>query len=203
MPEHSQRVVHRELPAQDVHIGPPHPTHRNRDQDFARTQRTQRAALHAQFIAAIPDGTGLLSRNRDDRRHATIVQSGVLERKMSEEHGLSARLADDLDRHGLSARLADDLDRHFEQLVRMFQDRLYGFALRLTGSPQDAEESVQDAFVRAYHALERYPHEQRQTLQLKPWLYRNTLNVVRNRVRRPVLSAVTVDGLVGDRLMDD
>jgi len=105
--------------------------------------------------------------------------------------------------HGLSARLADDLDRHFEQLVRMFQDRLYGFALRLTGSPQDAEESVQDAFVRAYHALERYPHEQRQTLQLKPWLYRITLNVVRNRVRRPVLSAVTVDGLVGDRLMDD
>jgi len=104
---------------------------------------------------------------------------------------------------GLSARLADDLDGHFEQVVRLFQDRLYGFALRLTGSPQDAEESAQDAFVRAYHALERYPREQRQTLQLKPWLYRITLNVVRNRVRRPVLSSVTVDGYISDRLADD
>jgi len=118
------------------------------------------------------------------------VQSGVFERKMSEEQGLSARLA-------------DDLDAHFEQLVRTFQDRLYGFALRLTGSPQDAEESAQDAFVRAYRALERYPREQRQTLQLKPWLYRITLNVVRNRVRRPTLSAVSVDGVISDRLADD
>ena len=37
--------------------------------------------------------------------------------------------------------------------------------------------------------------EQRRTLLLKPWLYRITLNVVRNRVRRPTLKvAVDVDG---------
>ncbi|HET6318956.1 MAG TPA: sigma factor, partial [Chloroflexota bacterium] len=103
------------------------------------------------------------------------------------------------DEHGLSARLADDLDGHFEQLVRTFQDRLFGFALRLTNSRQDAEESVQDAFVRAYRALEGYPREQRQTLHLKAWLYRITLNVVRNRVRRPVLNAIYVDGVLSDR----
>ena len=54
-----------------------------------------------------------------------------------------------IDEHSLAGRLAVDLDAHFEDLVRTFQDRLYGFALRLTGSPQDAEESVQDTFVRA------------------------------------------------------
>jgi len=103
----------------------------------------------------------------------------------------------------LAARLATDLDAHFEQLVRHFQDRLYGFALRLTRSPQDAEETIQDTFVRAYRALERYPSEQCRTLQLRPWLYRITLNVVRNRVRRPTLSLVPVDGEVGDRLPGD
>jgi RNA polymerase sigma-70 factor (ECF subfamily) len=107
------------------------------------------------------------------------------------------------DEEGLPALLAADLDAHFERVVRVFQDRLYGFALRLTRSPQDAEESIQDTFVRAYRALERYSTEQRGTLLLKPWLYRITLNVVRNRVRRPSLKLVQVDGEVTDRLAAD
>jgi RNA polymerase sigma-70 factor (ECF subfamily) len=114
----------------------------------------------------------------------------VFQEKMTEEEGLAAALA-------------DDLDAHFEHVVRVFQDRLYGFALRLTRNPQDAEESAQDAFVRAYRALENYGTEQRRTLLLKPWLYRITLNVVRNRVRRPSLNLVSVDGQVADRLVDD
>jgi RNA polymerase sigma-70 factor (ECF subfamily) len=100
----------------------------------------------------------------------------------------------------LARALADDLDGRFPDLVRAYQDRLYGFALRLLHNPQDAEESVQDALVRAYRALEGYPVERRRTMWLRPWLYRITLNVVRNRVRRPVLQAVSVDGVVGDSL---
>jgi RNA polymerase sigma-70 factor, ECF subfamily len=93
----------------------------------------------------------------------------------------------------LSGRLAIDLDGHFEELVRVFQDRLYGFALRLTGSPQDAEESTQDTFVRAYRALQRYPADRVESLKLKAWLYQIALNIVRNRVRRPVIAAVALD----------
>jgi RNA polymerase sigma-70 factor (ECF subfamily) len=104
------------------------------------------------------------------------------------------------DDEALAAQLATDLDGHFEQVVRTFQDRLYGFAWRLTGSKQEAEECTQDAFVRAYRALGRYSTEQRRTLLLKAWLYRITLNVVRNRVRRPTLSLVSVDGELTDRL---
>src|SRR5579872_4384320 len=98
-----------------------------------------------------------------------------------------------IDEQNLAARLAGDLDAHFEELVRGFQDRLYGFALRLTGSPQDAEESVQDTFLRAYRALQRYPAEQVATLKLKAWLYQIELNVVRNRVRRAQPATVTID----------
>jgi len=70
----------------------------------------------------------------------------------------------------LIAGLADDLDGHFESLVRMYQDRLYRFALRLSGNPEDAEEVAQDALVRAYRALSQYPTDRvrRRTLQLAP-----------------------------------
>jgi DNA-directed RNA polymerase specialized sigma24 family protein len=47
----------------------------------------------------------------------------------------------------LESALAADLDGSFERLVLAFQDRLYGFVLRYTGSPEDAEEVVQDALI--------------------------------------------------------
>src|SRR5688500_10655666 len=79
--------------------------------------------------------------------------------------------------------LADDLDGHFEALVRAYGDRLYAFALRLTGSPPDAEEIAQDTFVRAYGALGGYEPARITDLALRPWLFRIALNVTRNRVR--------------------
>src|SRR5258708_206923 len=105
-----------------------------------------------------------------------------------------------IDERSLSAYLAVDLDGHFEHLVRTYQDRLYSFALRLTGSRQDAEESTQDAFVRAYRALQGYAEDRRRAMRLRPWLYQITLNTVRNRVRRPVLITVAADGPAGHGL---
>jgi RNA polymerase sigma-70 factor, ECF subfamily len=98
-----------------------------------------------------------------------------------------------IDEHALPRALARDLDRHFEDLVVCFQDRLYGFALRLLGSSRDAEESTQDAFVRAYRALQGYAPERRQELHLRAWLFQIVLNVVRNRVRRAHLAETAID----------
>ena len=93
----------------------------------------------------------------------------------------------------LPAALAADLDGSFERLVVTFQDRLYTFALRLTGSPPDAEEIVADAFVRSYQALAGYPAERLQTLALRPWLYQITRNVCRNRARGRRLQLVPLE----------
>jgi hypothetical protein len=79
----------------------------------------------------------------------------------------------------LAAALAKDLDGSFEQLVRDFQDRLFSFALRLTGRREDAEEVTQDAFVRAYRALQTYPAARVRAMALKAWLYQVTLNAPR------------------------
>lgn len=95
----------------------------------------------------------------------------------------------------LPARLADGLDAAFEPLVLAYQQRLYAFALRLVGRREDAEEIVQDAFVRAYRALAGYPAERIRALALRAWLFQITLNVARNRRRasRPDTASLDSD----------
>jgi RNA polymerase sigma factor (sigma-70 family) len=79
--------------------------------------------------------------------------------------------------------LAGDLDNGFEQVVCQYQHRLYAFTLRMAGDARDAEEIVQDAFIRAYRALCGYPQERILALALRPWLYQIALNLCRNRAR--------------------
>ena len=94
--------------------------------------------------------------------------------------------------------LARDLDRGFERLVRAHQDRLYAFALALCRRPDEAEDVAQDAFIRAYRALERYPAERRRDLKPAAWLHRIALNVVRNRARGRRPQFVVLDGQLAD-----
>jgi RNA polymerase sigma-70 factor (ECF subfamily) len=84
----------------------------------------------------------------------------------------------------LSLALSGNVDGNFEKLIRAFQDRLYSFSLRLTNNRADAEEIVQEGFVRAFRALKAYPPQRVEGIDLKPWLYRIVLNVFRTRVRK-------------------
>jgi RNA polymerase sigma-70 factor, ECF subfamily len=98
--------------------------------------------------------------------------------------------------------LAEDVDLHFERLVREYQDRLFGFAARLTHQREDAEEIVQDAFVRAYKALKTYPKDRIRRMALRAWLYQITLNVARNRLRKKWLPTETLDGPAAQGVSD-
>lgn len=84
----------------------------------------------------------------------------------------------------LPVLLATDLDDHFGQFMVVYQHRLHTFALRQTGNMQDAEDIVQETFLRAHHALKNYPSARIRTLQIQQWLYKIALNVFRNRLRR-------------------
>jgi len=106
------------------------------------------------------------------------------------EAGRAGRTMED-DR--LRERLAESVDGAFEDVVRFYQDRLFSFALRVTGNREDAEEVAQDAFVRAYRALCGYPADRIRALALRAWLYRITLNVARNRLRGKKPRIVSLD----------
>ena len=98
----------------------------------------------------------------------------------------------------LTQRLAADLDGSFEDLVRESQDRLYSLALRYVGSASDAEELAQDAFVRAYRALERYEPQRIRDLDLRPWLTTILLNACRNHLARPARRAAAATVVVDE-----
>ena len=67
--------------------------------------------------------------------------------------------------------LAGDKDA-FRLLVDRHSRSLYSVAYRMTGNQQDAEEVVQDSFLRAYKSLERF--ELRSSFST--WLYRIAVN---------------------------
>jgi RNA polymerase sigma factor (sigma-70 family) len=83
----------------------------------------------------------------------------------------------------LTERLSRDLDGAFLDVVALHQDLVYGVALRVVREPADAEDVAQEAFVRAYRALRRYPAQRVRDLKLRPWLARIALNQARNAVR--------------------
>ena len=68
----------------------------------------------------------------------------------------------------------------FDRLVDVFASRVFGFILRMTGSPQDAEDLVQEVFLRVVRMIGAYRHDDR----FEAWLFRIAANLVRDRARR-------------------
>lgn len=97
----------------------------------------------------------------------------------------------------IRAVLDGDIDR-FEELVRAYEKIVYNLALRTLGDPQDAMDAVQEAFFRAYRALESYRGESKFSV----WLYRLTANVctdmLRKRARTPVVSMTDEEDTIPD-----
>jgi RNA polymerase sigma-70 factor (ECF subfamily) len=96
----------------------------------------------------------------------------------SGEAGRSSAVSTDL-----AAALAADLDGSFERVVQEHGGLLFGVALRISGSREEAEDAAQDALVSAYRALSGYPPERIRSLQLRPWLVRIAINAQRSRLR--------------------
>ena len=68
----------------------------------------------------------------------------------------------------------------FEALLASHADRLYGIALRITGSPEDAEDALQDGVLSAFQHWAQF----RGQAQRSTWLYRIVVNAALQRVRR-------------------
>ncbi|MCH7552556.1 MAG: sigma-70 family RNA polymerase sigma factor [Chloroflexi bacterium] len=68
----------------------------------------------------------------------------------------------------------------FEEIVEKYGDFVYNVALRMTNDPHEAEDAMQDAFLSAYRAFERFRGES----QVTTWLYRITVNAVLMKRRK-------------------
>ena len=81
-------------------------------------------------------------------------------------------------RLALLARKGDS--RAFAELVHLYGDKLYQLAYRMTGNRQDAEDVVQETFLRVYRNLDRYD----ENLKFSTWIYRIASNLCIDRLRK-------------------
>jgi len=89
-------------------------------------------------------------------------------------------------------------DETFAQEALSYVDSLYGTALRLTRHVPDAEDLVQDTFLKAFRAESQF---QRGT-NLKAWLFTILHNTFRNRRRDAGRSPIDVDSEVVEQAVD-
>jgi len=68
----------------------------------------------------------------------------------------------------------------FARLVDLYSGKIYRLALQITGSTQDAEDVLQETFLKAFHALPAF--EVRSSLST--WLYRIAVNEALMTLRR-------------------
>ena len=86
----------------------------------------------------------------------------------------------------------------FEVDALAYIDGLYRTALRLTRSPADAEDLVQETYLKAFRAAHRFEPG----TNLKAWLFTILHNTARNRVRDRAREAVSYDSETVDRAAD-
>lgn len=77
--------------------------------------------------------------------------------------------------------------------MRLYQDHAFRIAYLITGTTSDAEDAVQEGFVRAYRAMNRF----RPGAPFRPWLLTIVANAARTRRsavnRRPTLELGAAD----------
>lgn len=68
----------------------------------------------------------------------------------------------------------------FEQLVRLYENKVYHLALRMCSNPEDAYDVAQEAFLAAWKGLPAFRGES----GFSTWLYRLTSNAAIDHLRR-------------------
>lgn len=116
--------------------------------------------------------------------------SEKLKRHIQPEHPASVQLEDD---EALVARAQHGDTGAFDALIDRYKERLYGTVYHMTSNHEDANDLVQEAFIRAY----RHLHSFRGSSSFYTWIYRiavnRTINFLKRRRNRGHFSLDDVD----------
>ena len=80
----------------------------------------------------------------------------------------------------MAEETVEQRNARFQETALPFLDQLYSAALRMTRNPSDAEDLVQETFVKAFAAF----HQFQEGTNLKAWLYRILTNTYINQYRK-------------------
>ena len=80
----------------------------------------------------------------------------------------------------LIARLQARDETAFEELIRLYEKKVYALCVRMCGNAEDAEEAAQDTFLALWRGIDRF----RQESALSTWIYRLASNACIDLMRR-------------------
>ncbi|MCC7386794.1 MAG: sigma-70 family RNA polymerase sigma factor [Deltaproteobacteria bacterium] len=99
---------------------------------------------------------------------------------------------------GFIKRTSSKATSEFETLALEHMDALYASALRLTRSPKDAEDLVQDTYLKAFRFFDSF---ERGT-NMKAWLFKILTNTFINKYRRRVKEKEMAEAPAEDVMLD-
>ena len=88
-----------------------------------------------------------------------------------------------MDKACLDELLRQARERHPDALARLvnaYSPRVFGLLYRLTGSPESAEDLLQETFLRVVRTIDEYEHGGK----FEQWLFRIAANLARDRARQ-------------------
>ena len=115
-----------------------------------------------------------------DNSVAVMPRSDLAERS---PRAFTAENSDD----GLLSQIAEGDRRAFAQLMDRHIDRAHGLAKRVLGNKSDAEDVVQDAFMKVWQKAGQW---QPGRAQFSTWLYRVVVNRCLDLKRKPINTAL-------------
>jgi len=110
----------------------------------------------------------------------TVDGSTVVRAIRPLQAGAISSLPDNLGRSAVAEETVEQRRARFERDALPFLDQLYAAAMRMTRNPSDAEDLVQETFVKAFAAF----HQFTEGTNLKAWLYRILTNTFINNYRK-------------------
>jgi RNA polymerase sigma-70 factor (ECF subfamily) len=80
-------------------------------------------------------------------------------------------------------------ERAFGKLVERYETKVYSLAMKMLRNPEDAEDVLQDTFLRAYRGIKSFQGNS----TFSTWIYRITANSALMRLRKKQLPTVSID----------
>ena len=84
------------------------------------------------------------------------------------------------DEHSLIRRAQEGDRAAFDALIRLYDQNVLRLALQVVGSPEEARDLYQEAFLKVYRSI----HHFRLEAKFSTWLYRVVMNVCLDHLRR-------------------
>lgn len=84
---------------------------------------------------------------------------------------------------------AEEKKQEFEDIALQYMDSLYNLALRMTRDENEAQDLIQDAYLRAYRFFDKFE----KGTNFRAWLFKITKNIYINKYRKELKTPQMLD----------